>query len=122
MRTKSTLFSTTTSTTADDVDFAEAIARWVGSVAHRAELVAEIERNAVEQSRRAVAEELITVLATICATTSRRSIRLRSLRRRAELDTRDADVGDADAALRSVGRLTGIVSDILDAARIDQGV
>jgi two-component system, OmpR family, sensor kinase len=108
---------------ADDVDFAEAIARWVGSVAHRAELVAEIERNAVEQSRRVVAEELITVLAhDLRNYIAPIEIRLRSLRRRAELDTRDADVSDADAALRSVGRLTGIVSDILDAARIDQGV
>src|SRR6185436_13628421 len=46
-----------------DVTFAETIARWVGMIAHRAELVAQITRNALEQGRRAAAEELITVLA-----------------------------------------------------------
>jgi two-component system, OmpR family, sensor kinase len=107
----------------EDVRFSEAVVRWVGVVAHRAELVAEIERNAVEQGRRVVAEELITVLAhDLRNYISTIEIRIRTIRRKAELERREGEVRDCDAALRSVGRLTGLVSDILDAARIDQGV
>jgi two-component system, OmpR family, sensor kinase len=106
-----------------DVDFAEAVSRWIGSVAHRAELVQEIERNAVEQGRRVVADELITVLAhDLRNFIAPIDIRLRTIRRRAELEGRTTDVGEADAALKSVARLASLVSDILDAARVDQGV
>jgi two-component system OmpR family sensor kinase len=106
-----------------DVTFAEAIARWVGSVAHRAELVQEIERNAVEQGRRIVADELITVLAhDLRNYLSPIEFRLRTIRRRAEIEGRDAELTDADAALRGVARLAGLISDVLDAARIDQGL
>jgi signal transduction histidine kinase len=109
--------------TPEDVKFAEAVARWVGAVAHRAELVQEIERNAVEQGRRVVAEELITVLAhDLRNYISTIEFRIRAIRRKAELEGRDAEMRDSDAALRSVGRLGSLVSDILDAARIDQGV
>lgn len=106
-----------------DVTFAQAVSRWIGNVAHRAELVEDIERNAVEQGRRVVADELITVLAhDLRNFISPIDIRLRTIRRRAELDDRTADVSDCAAALNSVARLAGLVSDILDAARIDQGV
>jgi two-component system, OmpR family, sensor kinase len=106
-----------------DVTFAEAVVRWVGSVAHRAELVAEIERNAVEQGRKIVADELITVLAhDLRNYLSPIEFRLRTIRRRAEVEGRDAELTDADAALRGVARLAGLISDVLDAARIDQGL
>ncbi|HUQ52394.1 MAG TPA: GAF domain-containing sensor histidine kinase [Gammaproteobacteria bacterium] len=106
-----------------DVGFAQAVTRWIGSVAHRAELVEEIERNAVEQGRRVVADELITMLAhDLRNFISPMDFRLRAIRRRAELEGRAAEVGDADAALKSVARLGGLIADILDAARIDQGV
>jgi signal transduction histidine kinase len=109
--------------TPEDVKFSEAVVRWVGAVAHRAELVQEIERNAVEQGRRVVAEELITVLAhDLRNYISTVDIRIRTIRRKAELEGRDAEVRDSDAALKSVGRLGSLVADILDAARIDQGV
>jgi two-component system, OmpR family, sensor kinase len=109
--------------TEQDVSFAEAVARWVGMVAHRAELSEEIARNAAEQGRRAVAEELITVLAhDLRNYLSPIDIRLRMIRRRAESEARDVDVRDADAALKGVGRLTALISELLDVARIDQGV
>jgi two-component system OmpR family sensor kinase len=105
----------------EDVTFAEAVVRWVGSVAHRAELVAEIERNAVEQGRKIVADELITVLAhDLRNYLSPIEFRLRTIRRRAEVEGRDAELTDADAALRSVARLADLISDVLDAARVDQ--
>jgi two-component system, OmpR family, sensor kinase len=109
--------------TAADVRFAESVGRWVGVVAHRAELTEEIARNAMEQGRRAIAEELVTVLAHDLRnylTPIRARVAL--IRRRAEMEKRAADVADADLTLRSLSRLAGLVSEILDVARIDEGV
>jgi signal transduction histidine kinase len=106
-----------------DERFVASISRWVGSVAHRAELVQEIARNAVEQGRRGVAEELVTVLAhDLRNFVSPIAARLQFIRRRALEDKRDADVRDSEGALRAVSRLTQLISDILDVARLDQGV
>lgn len=109
--------------TEEDERFVVSIGRWVGTIAHRAELVQEIGRNAVEQGRRAVAEELMTVLAhDLRNFLSPISGRLHLLRRRAEQEQRAADVRDSDAALNAVGRLARLISNILDVARLDQGV
>jgi two-component system, OmpR family, sensor kinase len=106
-----------------DEKFAVSISRWVGSVAHRAELVEEIGRNAVEQGRRAVAEELVTILAhDLRNFVSPISARLQLIQRRAVPDKREADVRDSEAALKAVRRLNRLIADILDVARIDQGV
>src|SRR5688572_21680405 len=48
---------------AEDESFARSVVHWVGVIAHRAELIQEIERGALENGRRAAAEELVTVLA-----------------------------------------------------------
>lgn len=109
--------------TEEDERFAVSIGRWVGSVAHRAELAEEIGRNAVEQGRRAVAEELVTILAhDLRNFVSPISARLQLLRRRAGQDDRAADVRDSEAAMTAVNRLTRLIADMLDVARIDQGV
>ena len=109
--------------TPEQARFAEAIVRWVGLVAHRAELVEEIARNATESGRRAVAEELVTVLAhDLRNYISPIELRLRMLNRRAEGDRREADLRDAGLALRAVGRLSSMVSDILDVSRLDEGI
>ena len=108
---------------AEDVRFAESLGRWVGILAHRAELSEQIARNAVEQGRRAGAEELVTVLAhDLRNYLQPLHMRLELLRARAQRDKRDDDARDAEGATRSVMRLAGLVSDILDVARIDQGV
>jgi two-component system OmpR family sensor kinase len=109
--------------TAEDVRFAESLGRWVGILAHRAELAEQIAHNAVEQGRRAGAEELVTVLAhDLRNYLQPLHMRLELLRVRAQRDKRDEDARDADRGVRSVMRLAGLVSDILDVARIDQGV
>jgi two-component system, OmpR family, sensor kinase len=109
--------------TKDDVRFAESVVRWVGAVAHRAELVEEIAKNAAEQGRRAVADELITVLAhDLRNFLSPIHLRVSMMRRRSEHDRREADLADADAALKGIARLSTLISDMLDVARIDQGV
>jgi two-component system, OmpR family, sensor kinase len=106
-----------------DAQFAESVARWVAMIAHRAELVQEITRNAVEQGRRAVAEELITVLAhDLRNYLSPIRARLHLLRGRSERDQRKDDFRDADLAFAGVERLNRLISDILDVARLDQGI
>jgi two-component system, OmpR family, sensor kinase len=47
----------------EDLRFTEAVARWVGLVAHRAALVERVTREAAEQARRVAADELIEMLA-----------------------------------------------------------
>jgi two-component system, OmpR family, sensor kinase len=107
----------------DDVRFAEAVARWTAIAAHRAELVEAISRNAAEQGRRAAAEELITILAhDLRNLLAPLDMRLHVLQRRAERETRDEDLGDLNAAQRALGRLRSLTTDILDVARIDQGL
>jgi signal transduction histidine kinase len=108
---------------ADDVRYVEAIASWVGVVAHRAELAEQIGRNAAEAGRRAGAEEMVTVLAhDLRNYLSPLGMRLESLRLRARQEGREADATDAEGALRSLRRLAELVGDILDVARIEQGL
>jgi signal transduction histidine kinase len=108
--------------TPEHVRWVEAIVHWVGLVAHRAELIDEIARNAAEQGRRAVAEELITVLAhDLRNVLSPIMARVQLIRSRSARGTGEA-VSDADAALKGLARLSRIISDMLDVARIDQGV
>jgi two-component system, OmpR family, sensor kinase len=109
--------------TEDDVRFARVVVRWVGMIAHRAELAEQIARNAVEQGRRAAAEELVTVIAhDLRNLVAPIAARLALLEARARREGRDADVRDADAASRALKRLGGLITDILDVARIDQGL
>jgi two-component system OmpR family sensor kinase len=109
--------------TADDVRFSEAVARWVGVLAHRAELAEQIAANAVEQGRRAAAEELITVMAhDLRNYITPIEMRLWQVRRRVEQDGRAADKRDLELALRALARLGRIIGDMLDVARIEQGV
>jgi len=109
--------------TVDDVRYTETIASWIGVVTHRAELADQIGRNAAEAGRRAGAEEIVTVLAhDLRNYLSPLSMRLETLRLRAEQEKRDEDASDAGHALRAVRRLADMVGDILDIARIDQGL
>jgi two-component system, OmpR family, sensor kinase len=109
--------------TGDDVRFAEAVGRWTAAVAHRAELVEDITRNAAEHGRRAGAEELVTVLAhDMRNLVAPVDVLLQSLHRRATNDGRAQDVTDLDMARRALGRLRGLMGDILDVARIESGL
>lgn len=109
--------------TEEDVSFAESVVRWIGIVAHRAELVEEISRNAMEQGRRAAAEELITVLAhDLRNLLAPIEMRLHGLKLRAERDRREEEVRDIELTQKSLGRLSSLVSDILDVSRLDEGM
>ena len=108
---------------AEDARFAESVAHWAGIVAHRAELAEQIGRNAASQARRAAAEELVTVLAhDLRNFLGPLSLRLEVLKLRAKGPEREEDRRDLEAAARTLERLGALVSELLDVARIDQGV
>jgi two-component system, OmpR family, sensor kinase len=109
--------------TAEDARFAESVAHWAGIVAHRAELAEQIGRNAAAQARRSAAEELVTILAhDLRNLLGPLGLRLEVLRARAQDPQREEDRRDIDASARTLDRLAALVSDLLDVARIDQGV
>jgi signal transduction histidine kinase len=106
-----------------DETFARSAVHWVGMVAHRAELIADIEQNAVAQGRRTAAEELVTVLAhDLRNYIAPVSGRLYTLRHRAESDNRVQDLEDIAMALAGMSRLSGLIGNLLDVARLDRGL
>jgi signal transduction histidine kinase len=85
--------------------------------------VAQIAGEAAEQGRRAAADELVTVLAhDLRNFLAPIETRLALLRQRAVRDERGADVRDAERAQTMMRRLSGIIADLLDVARIDEGL
>lgn len=106
-----------------DERFVQSAAQWIGMVAHRSELLADIERNALEQGRRSSAEELVTILAhDLRNYLAPVLLRLYTLRHRAETENRRADIEDANVALRGLSQAKTLISDLLDVARLDEGV
>jgi two-component system, OmpR family, sensor kinase len=109
--------------TADDARFAESVVRWVGIVAHRIALVEEVARESLQRGGRAVAEELVTVLAhDLRNHLAPISYRLQQLHARAESGKREVDVRDLAQALRGITRLDRMMTEILDVARLDVGL
>lgn len=107
----------------NDVNFLIAVARWVGIVVHRAELIGQIAESAAEQSRQVVAEELITVLAhDLRNLLAPIELRFGVLRARAEKDGRNQDVHDCEGGMRTVQRLSSLIANVLDVARLDRGI
>jgi two-component system OmpR family sensor kinase len=107
----------------EDATFMQSVARWVGVIAHRAELSTENAHNALEQGRRTAAEELVTVLAhDLRNYLAPIDLRLRSVRRRAEREGRAADLQDLDITLKGLTRFATLIGDLLDVARLDHGI
>jgi signal transduction histidine kinase len=109
--------------TESDVRFLATVSRWVGMVAQRAELVQLTAAQADAQGRRAAAEELITVLAHDFRNflTPLRG-RLQLLGKRAQREGLNRYLQDADELLGTVDRLERLVRDLLDTARLEQGL
>ena len=107
----------------DDLRFLEAVARWVGTVAHRVELVQELTKLATRTARRAAAEELITVLAHDMANyLMPLRARIELIQRRATRDNAADYLRDADSAAVSLKALSRLISGLLDVSRLDQGL
>ena len=107
----------------DDVRFLEAVSRWVGMIAHRAELTERIANEAREQGRRVAADELIATLAhdlgNILVPIKGR---IDLLQRRARREDRARDLRDVEEAARAVDRVVSLVADLLDSSRLEQGL
>jgi two-component system OmpR family sensor kinase len=108
---------------AEDVSFSHVVAGWVGGLVHRSELLGAATRQARDEGRRVVAEELVTVLAH-----DLRNLvfpiagRVALVRDAAARDQREQDVQALNRALTGLERLSGLVSDLLDVARLDNGL
>ena len=108
---------------ADDLALLRIVAVWVGSLVHRSELIAGAAALAKADGRRAAADELVTVLAHDVRNLLQPIIaRVSLMRERADGEGRTPDAQDAVRALAGLGRLSAIVTDLLDVARLDTGM
>jgi two-component system OmpR family sensor kinase len=108
-----------------DLSFLQAVAFWIGTVTHRAELAERIARDSAAQARQAVAEELITILAHdlgnyMTPLKARLGLIVRRARRGGEGS--HSYLEDAEAASHALTRLQSLVYDLLDTSRIEQGI
>jgi signal transduction histidine kinase len=109
--------------TKEDLRFLQAVACWVGALAHRAELVDASTLAAREHGRRESAEELVLVLAhDLRNHLSPLANRIELMRLRAEREHRTADLHDVEGARLAMKRLARLISDLLDVERIEQGI
>jgi two-component system OmpR family sensor kinase len=107
----------------DDLRFFQVVSRWVGLVAHRAELVAIVANDAANTAKQVAAEEVITIWGhDLRNHLTPLKGRIDMLRRRALRENREQDVIDADAAGQALGRIQRITDDLLDASRLEQGI
>ncbi|MBA3471190.1 MAG: HAMP domain-containing histidine kinase [Herpetosiphonaceae bacterium] len=108
---------------AADSHFLESVSRWIGVIIHRAELVEQMRRDAAERAQQTVANELITVLAhDLRNYLAPLRGRLDLLLGRARRDNRTIDIRDAQLALTSFERLHQLIKNMLDSARLEQGL
>jgi signal transduction histidine kinase len=108
---------------AEDLAFLHAVAQWVGLLLHRAELVERIAQDAAEQARRVAADELVTILAhDLRGPLTPLKGHADMIRRRAKREGHAANLHSAEAMLRVVGRLQRMIEDLLDTARLEQGL
>jgi signal transduction histidine kinase len=106
-----------------DLHFLEAVARWVGVVIHRTQLVEQLTTEAVKQSRRLIAEELITIVAHDLRnyiTPLRTHLDL--LHVRARRGRRSSDLQDATMAKEMLQRLERLIENLLDIERLNQSL
>jgi signal transduction histidine kinase len=106
-----------------DLHFLEAVARWMGMVIQRAELIERTQRQAVEQGRRLAAEELLTIMAHDLGNyLTPLKGRIELLERRARREGREQDLRDVNAVNQTLGLLERVIADLLDVARLHQGI
>jgi signal transduction histidine kinase len=104
-------------------DFFEAASRWIGTIAHRAELHEAVTRQTQEETRRQVADEMLETVAhdllnQITPIKGQVDLALRRLQR----DGEDGHVGRIDGVSRSLADLSRMVTDLLDASRLEGGL
>jgi signal transduction histidine kinase/transcriptional regulator with XRE-family HTH domain len=103
--------------------FFEAASRWIGMVAHRAELHEAVTRQTQEETRRQVADEMLETVAhdllnRITPIKGEVDLALRRLQR----DREDGHVDRIAHVSNSLDSLSRMVADLLDASRLDGGI
>lgn len=105
-----------------DRSLVEVIARWVGALAQRAELVEKLRDEEAKRSRRAAAEEIVSVLShDVRNHLAPLSSRLQVLKMRLSAG-KPVTAADLDVALAAVARLARLTNELLDLSRLDQGL
>jgi two-component system OmpR family sensor kinase len=107
----------------EDLQLIRAIARWVGVLKHRAQLLESATRAALEEGRRLAAEELVTVLAHdlgnyLTPLRGRLEFALREARR----DERARDEEVLAASIASIDEIAALTTDLLNVSRIEEGI
>ncbi len=106
-----------------DFRFLEAVANWVGVVIHRAELSEDYANEAADHARLLAAEEILTVMAhDLHNYLTPLKGRLELLHRRALREKQDMLVRELEVINQTTSRLDRLVSDLLDAERLRQGI
>ena len=107
---------------ADDLPTVELVANWMSSLAHRAELVQKLAEAERQRGRRLAADDVVTVLGhDVWNHLNPLSARLQLMRLRASRGE-PVEPAQLDSAIRSVQRLARLSQDLLDSARLEQGL
>jgi signal transduction histidine kinase len=107
----------------EDVRLVQIIARWVSLVIRQTQTTESISRASVEHGRQIAAEELVTILAhELHNYQSPLQIRIETMLARARDEQRPRDVRDLERTMVYLHRLDTMISELLDLARIDNGV
>ncbi|HEY8945963.1 MAG TPA: GAF domain-containing sensor histidine kinase [Polyangiaceae bacterium] len=105
-----------------DLSFLQVVARWLGTMIHRAELACELRAAEVERARRLTADQIVTVVAhDLRNYLSPLLGRLHLLQLQVQQGVA-ADTHHVDVALKSANRLARLVSNLLDVHRLDRGL
>jgi two-component system OmpR family sensor kinase len=106
-----------------EIRVAQMATRWVGVITHHAQVVEQVTEQATKQGRRMVAEDLANVLAhDLHDVLTPLKWHLQLLARRAVREQREKDIQDLSAAVESATRLTRLVANLLEIARLDRGI
>ncbi len=107
----------------DDLVFVEAVAHWIGMITHQAEMAEKMSRDAIEEARRASAEEVVTVLAHDLGNfLTPLKGRVDFMAARAKREGHTANIRDASEAKGAIDRLRALIEDLLDVARVGQNI
>lgn len=106
-----------------ELQFLAAAARWISSMIHRAELTEQRAQDVAERAKRMAAEDLMTILAhDLRNYLTPLKARLDLLQRRARREERELDIRDLETALATLTRFNQLIADLLDVARLEQGI
>lgn len=106
-----------------DVRFLEAFAHWFGILVGRTELAERLKYEEVQPQRGQVTEEILTIMAhELRNYLTPLEGRLDLMKERASREGREKDVQNAESSLHTLHLLARGISDLLDIARLNQGL